>query len=287
MPIDIDKLTRFEIPSASQVLTPESIAFYALSIGIGRDPLDLRQLAYVDPLRGPVVMPSMVLVMAHPGFWIADPQSGIDPQAVLHGSQGFSIKRELPRSGRVESQTRISDVFDKGAGGAALVVTQTNLHDAGGTLFATLERVTFVRNGGGFGGQAAPARPRMETKDTAPDHVIDLRTEPAQALYYRLNGDLNPLHSDPEMAARAGFPRPILHGLCTMGVVTHAVLAACAGYRSESLRALSMRFCAPVFPGETIRTEMWKDGRFRARVPARETVVVDDGIAEISGLNDD
>lgn len=287
MPIDIEKLMSFKIPVGRQVVTPEAIALYALSVGVGRDPLDRNQLPYVDPLRGPVVMPSMVLTMAHPGFWMADPRSGVDPEAVLHASQSFTILGELPRSGEVESRSRVTEVFDKGAGSAALIGATTDLRNETGRTFARLERVTFVRNGGGFGGQSTPVRARETAPDTAPDHVVDLATDPFQALLYRLNGDLNPLHSDPAVAARVGFAAPILHGLCTMGVVTHAVLAACAGYRSQALRSLRLRFVAPVFPGETIRTEIWSDGHFRALVPARETVVVDGGSVELLKVDND
>lgn len=287
MSIDIEKLMNFEIPVGRQVVTPEAIALYALSVGVGRDPLDRDQLRYVDPLRGPVVMPSMVLTMAHPGFWMADPRSGVDPEAVLHASQSFTILGELPRSGGVESRSHVTEVFDKGPGGAALIGTATDLRDETGRAFARLERVTFVRNGGGFGGQPAPARPREPDPATPPEHVVDLATDPFQALLYRLNGDLNPLHSDPTIAARAGFAAPILHGLCTMGVVTHAVLAARARYRSTSLRSLRLRFVSPVFPGETIRTEIWSDGRFRALVPARDRVVIDGGSAELLEVDHD
>ena len=281
MPIDIDRLMRFEIPVGRQRLTANAIALYALSVGMGRDPLDLAQLDYVDPLQGPTVMPSMVLVMAHPGFWMSDPASGIDPRAVLHASQSFRITGDLPVSGEVESRTQVREVVDKGEGKPALVMTETRLRDGEGREFASLDRVTFVRGGGGFGGSASTSRQRRESPATPPDHVLDLETDPSQALVYRLNGDLNPLHSDPEIAAKAGFRAPILHGLCTMGVVTHALLAARADYRADRLRAMELRFAAPVYPGETIRTEIWDDGRFRALVPGRETVVVEDGFAEV------
>jgi acyl dehydratase len=112
-----------------------------------------------------------------------------------------------------------------------------------------------------------------------PDLVVDLATRPEQALLYRLNGDDNPLHADPAVAAAAGFPRPILHGLCTLGVVTHALLRGLAGYRAASLRRLELRFSAPVFPGETIRTEIWRNGAFRARVVERDRIVVNNGLA--------
>ncbi|MBM0206453.1 MaoC family dehydratase N-terminal domain-containing protein [Micromonospora sp. STR1s_5] len=280
-PIEIDKLTSFEIPSVRETLTPNAIALYALSIGMGRDPLDVRQLAFVDPLRGPAVMPSMVLVMAHPGFWLGDPRTGVDPKAVLHAAQGFEIVGPIPSSGVVESHTRITNVDDKGEGKPALIQSETELGDASGTIFARLARTTFVRGGGGFGGSSGPAAQGQENATTPPEVTVDLTTRAEQALLYRLNGDLNPLHSDPEIASQAGFDGPILHGLCTMGVVTHAVLRVLADYRAERLRSIKLRFSKPVYPGETIRTEIWSDGRFRARLLERDTVVIDDGLVQI------
>lgn len=280
MTIDIEKLKAFRIPVARQILTPKEIALYALSVGLGRDPLDAEQLRFVDPLQGPAVMPSMVLVMAHPGFWMGDADSGIDPKSVLHASQGFELLAEMPASGEVKSRTRVTDVIDKGKGKAALVLSETELRDADDTPFARLTRTTYVRGGGGFGGPAGAATPPGQPPQSAPDHIVNLTTGPEQALLYRLNGDLNPLHSDPERAARAGFERPILHGLCTMGVVTHALLKALTGYRSDSLRSVRLSFSNPVFPGETIRSEIWNDGRFRARVVERDVIVVDAGQAE-------
>ena len=116
-----------------------------------------------------------------------------------------------------------------------------------------------------------------------PDYVVDLPTRPEQALYYRLNGDDNPLHSDPATAAKARFARPILHGLCTLGVVTHAILRRLADYRAAALRSLDLRFSSPVFPGETIRTEIWRSGAFRARLVERDVIVVNNGFARVQG----
>lgn len=281
MPIDIDRLLRFSPPAARQDLTPRDIAFYALSIGMGGDPCDLRQLPYVDPLRGRVVMPAMVLVMAHPGFYLADPASGVDPKEVLHVEQAFELIAPVPATGEVVSQTRITGVIDKGAGGAALILSETELCDAAGCPFARLDRTTFIRGGGGFGGttEAANPRPVRPMPDGPPDHVVDLATRPEQALLYRLNGDLNPLHSDPDLARQVGFERPILHGLCTMGVVCHALLRVLGDYADETMRGVSLRFSKPVYPGETIRTEIWNDGSFRARVAERDITVVDHGFA--------
>jgi hypothetical protein len=222
MPLDLDKLLKFPIPRVRQTLTPRDIALYSLSIGMGADPLDQAQLPYVDPLRGPVVMPSMVLVMAHPGFWLAHPDSGVDPASVLHSFQSFAILDVLPQSGVVESQTNVDNAIDGGSGKAALI-------------------------------------------------------------HYRLNGDLNPLHSNPLTALQAAFPGPILRGLCTMGVVTHALLKSLCAYKPDRLRSISLRFTSPVFPGETICTAIWSDGGFQARVRERDTLVIDGGYCFVSG----
>ena len=277
MPIDAEKLLRFPIPAVRQRVTPRDAAFYALSIGMGHDPADRALLAFTDPADGPVAMPSMALVLAHPGFWLGHPDSGVDPVAVLHGGQSFEMFAPVPVDGEVASTTRITRLVDKGPGKAALIHTETDLADAAGVRFARLDRTTFIRSGGGFGGTDAPAAAAPPPPEDAPDRVIDLPTRPEQALLYRLNGDLNPLHSDPEVAAKAGFERPILHGLCTMGVIVHALLSARLDYRPEWLRSVGLRFAAPVLPGETIRTEIWDSGAFRARVVERDVVVADQG----------
>jgi acyl dehydratase len=138
-----------------------------------------------------------------------------------------------------------------------------------------------VRGGGGFSGTTGGANPKpvRPTPDGPPDHVVDLATRPELALLYRLNGDLNPLHSDPDLARQVGFERPILHGLCTMGAVCHALLRVLGDYSAESMRGVSLRFLKPVYPGETIRTEIWNDGSFRARVAERDVAIVDRGFA--------
>jgi acyl dehydratase len=254
--LDIEKLRAFAIPEGEQELTAKDAAFYALSIGLGQDPLDLRQLDYVDPLRDLRIFPTMVLVIAHPGFWLADSRTGVDPACVLHREQSFEILRPVRIGARIRSRTRILDVIDKGSGRAALLNTETQLTQDGVEV-ATLRRTTFLRGAGGFG--------------------VDLPIRPEQALLYRLNGDLNSLHSDPRAAARAGFDKPILHGLCTMGIICNALLKNLAGYHERPLLSMHLEFSQPVLPGETLRTEIWNDGRFRARVLERNTLVADRG----------
>ncbi len=187
----------------------------------------------------------------------------------------------------MQSRTRITKLIDKGPGKPALIFSDVELSDETGRVFAKLDRMIHIRNGGGFGGDPGDATPVVAAPQGPPDFIVDLPTGPEQALIYRLNGDLNLLHSDPAFAARAGFSRPILHGLCTMGVAAHALLRTLADYDNTRLRGMSVRFTSPVLPGETIRTEIWRDGSFQARVLERDIVVLDRGRATIaeSGAN--
>jgi len=284
MPIDAEKLLSYSIPSVRQSLTRRETAFYALSVGLGQDPRDERQLRYVDYSRDLLALPSMALVLAHPGFWLADPRSGVDPTQVVHGEQELTLHAPLPVEGALLSETSIVGLVDKGEGQGALLYTRKRLTDVGnGRLVASTLNTTFIRGGGGFGGSTTPigtSRPRPEG---TPDFVVDLPTRPEQALYYRMNGDDNPLHADPAVAARAGFPGPILHGLCTFGVVCHALLKSLADYQAQQLKTMALRFSAPVYPGETIRCEIWRDGSFQARVVERDVLVVGNGRVELAG----
>ncbi len=221
----------------------------------------------------------MAVVLGYPGFWLRDPATTVDAVRLVHGEQGIEIHRPLPTSGELIGETRITGLVDKGAGKGALLYSEKRLTDASGTLIASATATTFLRADGGFGGPPGPVKPPHPVPDGAPEHVIDLPTRPEQALLYRLLGDDNPLHADPATASAAGFPRPILHGLCTFGIVTHALLRALCGYDPARLRALDLRFSAPVFPGETIRTEIFLDGAFRARVVERDVIVVNNGKA--------
>ncbi len=276
--IDYDRLMAYPIPEVRQRLTQRDCILYALSVGLGADPLDVRQLDFVDHHRRLRAMPSLALVLGHPGFWVAG-DTGIDAVRVVHGEQSITLHGPLPTEGEIVGRTRVTGLVDKGPGRGALMYTAKDVFDSAGRLLATTDSTTFMRGDGGFGGPAGPVKPPHPAPEGAPDMTVDLPTRPEQALYYRLNGDDNPLHADPEVAARAGFPRPILHGLCTMGVVVHALLRALCDYDPAALRSVGLRFSAPVFPGETIRTEVWRGGGFRARVLERDVVVVSNGLA--------
>ena len=279
--IEYEKLMAFPIPEIRQTLTKRDTIFYALSTGLGADPMDLRQLDFVDHHRTLKAMPSLALVLGHPGFWAANPATGIDATRLVHGEQSMTWHAPLPVEGEITAKTRVTGLVDKGPGKGALLYAQKEVRDAAGTLLATGEATTFMRGDGGFGGPSGPVRPPNPAPEGAPDITIDLPTRPEQALYYRLNGDDNPLHADPALAEKAGFPRPILHGLCTMGVVTHALLRTLCDYDPAKLRSMGLRFSSPVYPGETIRTEIWRNGGFRARVVERDVIVVNNGLAVV------
>ena len=199
----------------------------------------------------------------------------------------MTLHRPLPVAGWFVTRSRVEEIIDKGAGKGALIYLVREISDAdSGDKLATMRRTTFARGDGGFGGPSGPRHePHRMPEGRAPDHVCDLPTLPQQALIYRLNGDDNPLHVDPDVAREAGYERPILHGLCTFGVAGHAVLKTLCGWDPARLKRFDVRFSAPVFPGETIRTEMWVDGAtvsFRARVVERDAVVLNNGLAELA-----
>jgi acyl dehydratase len=264
--------------------TTRDTILYALGVGFGADPVDPGQLRFVYE-DGLLAAPTMATVLGHPGFWMGDPATGIDATRVLHAEQGLVLHAELPVEGEITAQTRVKAVVDKGAERGSMVYQERTVTDASGRLLATLEQTTFCRGDGGLEKSDESPPPPTLTPDEPPDVTCDLPTLPQAALLYRLSGDLNPLHADPAVAEAAGFPRPILHGLATFGVGGHAILRTCCDYDPSRLRSLFTRFSAPVFPGETIRAEMWRrDGTvlFRARVLERDTVVLSSGSAEIA-----
>jgi acyl dehydratase len=285
MAIDYEKLMNWRFPPVRQTLSKRDCILYALGVGLGNDPLDAAQLRFVleDRLAA---LPTMAVVLAYPGFWVKDPATGIDWVRVVHGEQAIMLHRPLPVEAELVGTSRVTGILDKGAGKGAVLYSERRISDAAtGELYATLAMSTFCRGDGGFGGPSGPSRPPHPIPERPPDAVCDLPTLPQQALLYRLNGDYNPLHADPAVARAAGFDRPILHGLCTLGVAGHALLRSCCDYDATRMRSLALRFSAPVFPGETIRTEMWLEGSvvsFRARAVERDVVVLNNGRMEIA-----
>ncbi|MGU3492971.1 MaoC/PaaZ C-terminal domain-containing protein [Xanthobacteraceae bacterium A53D] len=274
-----DTLLNYKIPAVDHAYAEKDAAFYALSIGLGQDPTDERQLRFVDYRKNPATVPSMSVILAYPGLWIANPDAGLDHSRALHAEQEFSLAAPLPASGVLKGTTRVVGLYDKGPGKAALLVTEKELTDSSGAVVARTRGTTFLRGYGGFDGQDAPAVNASPLPSGNPSHIVDLCTRPEQALFYRLLGDDNALHADPASARRSGFDRPILHGLCTFGVICHALLRSLADYDAARLTGMRLRFSSPVYPGETIRTEVWPCGGFRARVVERDTIVASHGQA--------
>jgi acyl dehydratase len=286
MPVNYDHLLNYAIPEVRQRVTKRDSILYALSVGLGQDPMDTRQLDFVDHHRGLKAFPSMAVVLGYPGFWLGNPATGVDAVKLVHGEQSIELYAPLPVEGEIIGRTKVTGLVDKGAGKGALLFSEKRLTDAAsGRLLAITRSTTFLRGDGGFGGPAGPVPAPHAMPERAPDFTIDLPTRPEQALLYRLNGDDNPLHADPALAAKAGFPCPILHGLCTFGVVGHALLRGLLNYDAGRLRSMAARFTAPVYPGETIRTEIWSDGSFRARVVERDVIVINNGSMIVADAN--
>jgi acyl dehydratase len=279
--INEQHLLAYPIPEIRQRLSWQDVALYNISVGLGQDPMDRRQLPFTyEP--GMTAMPSMAVVLGYPGFWLNAPDTGVDWVKVVHGEQSLVLHKPLPAAGEIIGRSRVTRIVDRGAGKGALIYSERVVLDAAtGEPLATLESTTFARGDGGFGGQPGPVRQPHPEPAGPPEVKLDLPTRPEQAAIYRLNGDHNPLHIDPDVAQKAGFPRPILHGLCTFGVVCHALLRALCGYDVARFGRMDLRFSAPVFPGETIRTEIWHEAggaAFRARVVERDVVVVSNGL---------
>lgn len=284
MAINYGKIMAHRTAPVEVNYTRRDSMFYALSIGIGMDPADEGQLKYVFE-KNLVAFPAMASVL---GWTMRTKEEnelfGIDPKMVVAADQRIVIHKPLQPEGKLTSRARTREVIDKGQGGGAIVQSMRELTDASGEKVATVEGSIFVRNHGGFGGNVTttPEPPKMP--EGAPDKVCDLATPPNIALVYRLNGDMNPLHADPEYAKRVGFPGPILHGLANYGIAAHAVMRSVADYDASRFQSMEARFVKPFFPGETLRTEMWIRGNdvyFRCRVVARDEIVLNNGLARI------
>ena len=285
MPIDPDHLLARDFAPIEAAYGTRETILYALSLGIGGDPLDRGELRFVyeDALAA---MPTMVNILGYPGFWAKEPDTGIDWRRIVHAEQAIVLHRPLAPTGRIVAKTRITGLWDRGADKGAFLQQTRDVTDAEtGDAIATITQLSMLRGDGGRGGSdGAPPAPHV-IPDRPADAVCDLPTLPQAALLYRLNGDFNPLHADPAVAKAAGFDRPILHGLCTMGIAAFAALKTMLDYDTSRIAGMRVRFTAPVLPGDTIRTEMWRDGdvlSLRASVPARGVTVLDRARIDLS-----
>lgn len=286
MPINRDRLLSWPFQDIEHTYTPRDTILYALGVGLGADPVDTQQLRFLYE-AGLQALPTMAVILSYPGFWLKDPKTGADWKKILHGEQNIRLHRPLPAGGTVVGRTRVTEIIDKGPGKGALLLSERQVFDrASGDLLASLSQVTFLRGDGGCGGPSGPTPVPHPIPERAPDGVCDLGTLPQAALIYRLSGDYNPLHIDPAVARESGFERPILHGLCSLGVVGHALLRSLCSYDVTRFKAMQLRFSAPAYPGETIRTEYWRElegvWAFRAIALERQVTIINNGRAEIA-----
>jgi acyl dehydratase len=284
MALDYDRLMALEAKGVRFRYGDRETMLYALSIGLGRDPLDEQELRFVFEQPALKAVPSMATVLARIPL-LRD--SGVDYARVVHGEQRLVLHRPLPAEGELIADARVTAAYDKGPGRGAIILSETAVRSAsdGAPLF-TLGSTVFARGDGGFGGPAGPGPAPHSIPGRPPDLSERLATEKGQALLYRLNGDRNPLHADPALARRVGFAAPILHGLCTYGIACRAVLRTVCRYDPARIVGFDVRFSAPVYPGDALLVEMWVDGpivSFRCRVPERDAVVIDHGKCSLAG----
>jgi acyl dehydratase len=287
--LDYEICKNWTFPDLVHRYTERDTMLYALGLGFGQEPMDRGALRFVyeEALQA---VPTMAAVMGSPGIWWRDPKTGADAVKLVHGEQDVRVLRSLPVKGCVIARNRVVSLTDKGAGkGAVAVVLRTLVDAASGDTVAESRNVTFLRGDGGFSADGGRSDPGPEPLPAVPERAADVEvsyaTRPESALIYRLSGDVNPLHADPDVAARAGFDRPILHGLCTYGMAARAVIEQVLGHDAARLKRLALRFTSPVWPGETVRYELWREGaallRLRASVDARKTVVLNNGLVEV------
>ena len=288
MSFDVSQVQGYQFEPAEFKYDERDVSLYGLSIGIGIDPVDPEDLKFVYELNGGGFSPFPTMSVAFPFsvMWqiLEVPGLELNPMMILHGEHYLELKRPLPTKAIITNHAHISRVYDKGSG--ALILLDISSVTENGEEVAFNQISMFVRGLGGFGGDRGPSGKINLPPDRQPDAVKSHKTEPNQALLYRLaSGDGNPLHADPQMAAIGGYERPILHGLCTFGFSARAVLQAFADNDPNRLKSVQARFSRHVFPGETLITEMWQESIsriiFQTRVKERGDLAITNAAIEL------
>lgn len=287
--VNVDEIVGYEFPPVTFTYTPRDVNLYALGVGAPADPLDQSELKFVYELSGEGYQVLPTFGVLFPGKMIDTLLTGelpgmrYNPMMILHGEQFLELKQPLPEAATITCKPRVKAVYDKGSG--ALLVTATECYDEKGQLLVYNEANMFIRGIGGFGGERGSTI-EVTPPDRQPDAVIREVTSEKQALLYRLNGDINPLHADPRMAAVGNFDKPILHGLCTFGYAGRAVLKAFCDNQVSRFKSINVRFVKHVFPGETLMTEMWQENEkrviFRVKVVERDEIVLANAAVELT-----
>jgi acyl dehydratase len=282
MPIKYDEVMALKNIGQKYSWTDREVMLYAVGIGMGADPMDEKELSFVKEgyytPRELKVVPTYASVAA----WGSGPgHIDVNRVMVVDGERDITFHKPMPVKADITADSRVLGVFDKGKDKGAVIRRETILRDEGGAPLATLVASQFARGDGGFGGPSEGQPEPHKIPDRKPDMTVDISTRPDQALLYRLCGDRNPLHSDPEFAKRGGFDRPILHGMCTYGLSCRAVLQTYADYDPGAFKQHVTRFSSPVFPGETVSFDLWKDGNvisIEGKVRSRNVTVIRNGM---------
>lgn len=283
MPIDQNSIGR-EAGPAEVSWTSRDAMLYAIGVGAGQDDAHAELAFTTENSDGFTLrmLPCYVVVIVQNAATARPAFGDIDRTKLVHAEQGFVLHRPLPVEGRARVTGKVTSIQDKGSG--ALVSMSAEVVDAAsGALLATTTSSVFIRGEGGFGGERIPSPP-SRIPERAPDFERVVSTRPDQALLYRLSGDRNPLHSDPAFAARGGFSRPILHGMCTYGITSRILLNAFCGGDPDRMRSMQGRFTRPVLPGDALKIQAWKEAdgiRFRT-LAENGQAVLDQGLVGLA-----
>ena len=282
MPINYDEIMSMTSENVEISYSDKDSILYSLGVGLGNDPMNMAELKYVYE-NSQVALPSMATNFQYHSPLLL--KANINFILVVHGEQKLSFSNPLPVSGDFISNAKVIGCYDKGAGKGAIIEVETTINQKkDNTEICKLVSTTFARGDGGFGGPESPKNEIFKPEGD-PDFVHEIETKPDQALIFRLSGDYNPLHSDPNFAKTAGFEKPILHGMCTYGIACRSLVESVCEGDAKRLKKFDCRFSSPVYPGETIVTEMWKNDSkvyYQSKVKERDKIVIKNGVSEIT-----